>query len=155
MLPRTGLGDEARLAHAPSEQRLPQRVVDLVGAGVGQVLALEPDLRPTTGGGQAAGEGEGRGAPYVVAQERGELGFERRIGAGLVVGVLQLFERGEEGFGHIAPAVGPVVAPWIGQATNVDIGMGCGHSVRLLLRVPCGGLSAKAVTSADQGCGRR
>jgi hypothetical protein len=40
-----GLGDHARLAHAPREQRLSEGVVDLVRAGVVQVLALEVDLR--------------------------------------------------------------------------------------------------------------
>ena len=36
-----GLGDDPRLAEASGQQRLAQRVVDLVGAGVGEVLALE------------------------------------------------------------------------------------------------------------------
>ena len=36
-----GFGDHARLAHATRQQALADRVVDLVGAGVQQVLALE------------------------------------------------------------------------------------------------------------------
>ncbi len=43
VLAGAGLGDDARLAHAPSEQHLPDRVVDLVRAGVIQVFALEID----------------------------------------------------------------------------------------------------------------
>jgi hypothetical protein len=43
VLARPGLGDDPRLAHAPREQRLPDRVVDLVRAGVIEVLALEID----------------------------------------------------------------------------------------------------------------
>ena len=39
------LGDDARLAHAPGEQDLAEHVVDLVRAGVVQLLALEVDLR--------------------------------------------------------------------------------------------------------------
>jgi hypothetical protein len=47
MLPCARLGDDARLAHlARHQQRLAQRVVDLVRARVRQVLALEVDLRP-------------------------------------------------------------------------------------------------------------
>ena len=46
VLARAGLGDEPRLAHAPGQQGLAQGVVDLVGAGVGQVLALEVDAAP-------------------------------------------------------------------------------------------------------------
>ena len=48
VLARAGLGDDARLAHALGQQRLPERVVDLVRARVGEILALEqnPDARP-------------------------------------------------------------------------------------------------------------
>ena len=45
VLAGAGLGDHARLAHALGEQRLADGVVDLVRAGVVQVLALEVDLR--------------------------------------------------------------------------------------------------------------
>ena len=41
VLAGAGLGDDALLAHAPGEQRLAEHVVDLVRAGVGEVLALE------------------------------------------------------------------------------------------------------------------
>ncbi len=45
VLAGAGLGDHARLAHAPGEQRLADGVVDLVRAGVVQVFALQVDLR--------------------------------------------------------------------------------------------------------------
>ena len=45
VLAGAGLGDDAPLAHALREQRLTERVVDLVRAGVRQVLALEEDPR--------------------------------------------------------------------------------------------------------------
>ncbi len=45
MLAGAGFGDDAFLAHAPREQGLPQAVVDLVRAGVEQILALDVDLR--------------------------------------------------------------------------------------------------------------
>ncbi len=41
-----GFGDDAGLAHAAGHQGLADAVVDLVRAGVVQVFALEPDLRP-------------------------------------------------------------------------------------------------------------
>ena len=44
VLAGAGLGDDARLAHALGEQDLAEAVVDLVRAGVVQVLALEIDL---------------------------------------------------------------------------------------------------------------
>ena len=46
VLAGAGFGDHALLAHAQREQRLAERVVDLVGAGVIEVFALEIDLRP-------------------------------------------------------------------------------------------------------------
>ena len=45
MLPRASLGDDALLAHAQTEQRLPYAVVDLVRPGMVQVLSLQVDLR--------------------------------------------------------------------------------------------------------------
>src|SRR5665213_3697312 len=45
VLARTRLRDHALLAKTPGEQRLAHAVVDLVRAGVVQVLALQPDLR--------------------------------------------------------------------------------------------------------------
>ena len=45
VLPRAGFGDDTRLAHAFGEQRLSERVVDLVRAGVREVFALEKDRR--------------------------------------------------------------------------------------------------------------
>ena len=46
MLAGAGLGDDPLLAHPASEERLPDRVVDLVCAGMGQVLALQVDTMP-------------------------------------------------------------------------------------------------------------
>ena len=45
VLARARLGDDAALAQPDGEQRLADGVVDLVGAGVVQVLALQPDVR--------------------------------------------------------------------------------------------------------------
>jgi hypothetical protein len=61
--PGAGLGDDAGLAHAAGQQDLAQHVVDLVRAGVVQLVALEVDLRPAKMLGQALGEIERRGRP--------------------------------------------------------------------------------------------
>ena len=45
VLARAGFGDDALLAHAPREQNLAEHVVDLVRAGVVELVALEIDLR--------------------------------------------------------------------------------------------------------------
>ena len=44
VLAGAGLGDDARLAHAAGEQDLAEAIVDLVRAGVVQLVALEVDL---------------------------------------------------------------------------------------------------------------
>ena len=46
VLAGAGLGDDAVLAHPQREQGLAERVVDLVRAGVVEVLALQIDLGP-------------------------------------------------------------------------------------------------------------
>ena len=46
VLAGAGLGDEPRLAHPLGEQRLAEHVVDLVRAGVVEVLALEQQAQP-------------------------------------------------------------------------------------------------------------
>jgi len=46
VLAGSGLGDHPLLAHAPHQQPLAHDVVDLVGPGVVEILALEEDPRP-------------------------------------------------------------------------------------------------------------
>ena len=62
VLPGAGLRDDPRLAHALGEEPLAERVVDLVGAGVAEVLALQVDARAAGVLGQPLGEVERRRA---------------------------------------------------------------------------------------------
>jgi hypothetical protein len=72
VLAGAGLGDDAPLAHAAREQALREHGVDLVRAGVVEVLALEVDLRADLLG-EARGERERRRAADVVAEQVVEL----------------------------------------------------------------------------------
>ena len=74
-----GLGDHPLLAHPLGQQRLAQRVVDLVGPGVVQVLALQINLRPAKMLGQPPSEIQRTGAARIIAQIPLQLGPERRI----------------------------------------------------------------------------
>jgi hypothetical protein len=63
VLAGAGLGDDAGLAHALGQQDLAEAVVDLVRAGVVQLVALEIDLGAAEMLGQALGEIEREGRP--------------------------------------------------------------------------------------------
>ena len=110
MLTGPGLGNDPLLAHPHGEERLPQDVVDLVRAGVIEVLALEIDARaaavllP-----EAHGLGEGARAPDVGALQPLELGMETRVRHRLREGLVQAVERRRQGLRDEAPAVGTEV----------------------------------------------
>ena len=99
VLAGAGLGDDAGLAHAAGQQDLAHAVVDLVRAGVIQLIALEPDVGATVVLGQTLREIQRAGATDIVGQEVVQLGLERRIGARRVPGRFQLVDGGHQGFG--------------------------------------------------------
>ena len=90
MLARAGLGDDAGLAHALGEKNLAEAIVDLVAAGVVELIALEVDFRTAKMLGQAFGEIERRRTAGVMGVEVFQLGLERRIRLGVGIGLLQL-----------------------------------------------------------------
>ncbi|GAA3067995.1 hypothetical protein GCM10020000_60450 [Streptomyces olivoverticillatus] len=99
VLARAGLGDDAGLAHALGEQRLAQHVVDLVGAGVVEVLALEEDAGAARVFGEAPHLGQGAGAPGVVDHQVAQLGGEGGVRLRLLVLGGDLVDGGDEGLG--------------------------------------------------------
>ena len=91
-------------AHALDEQGLAERVVDLVRAGVVQVLTLEEDTGVETGllfdkCGEARGFGQRARAAHVTLLERHEFLVEFGVGLGLRVHALKLVEGGDEASG--------------------------------------------------------
>ena len=111
VLARAGLGDDPPLAEPAREQRLAERVVELVRAGVEQVLALQVEPLP---GREALGPRERRRAAGVRrSRARGaRAGTTRRASAASPAG-RELVERRDQRLGHVAPAV---VA--VGQASS-------------------------------------
>ena len=118
MLAGAGLGDDARLAHALGQQHLAQHVVDLVRAGVVQLVALEVDLGAAQLLGQALGEIERAGPAGIVLQQIVEFVLERRIGLGRVVGLLQLEDQRHQRFGDIAAAENAEMAALVGAGAE-------------------------------------
>ena len=104
VLAGAGLGDDAGLADALGEEGLADGVVDLVGAGVGQVLALEPDGGAAGELGEALGLVEGGGTADEVAAVEVDLGEEVGIFLDLLVLLLDLHEGLGQGFGDELPA---------------------------------------------------
>ena len=119
VLPGAGLGDDPALAHADREQRLAERVVDLVRAGVGQVFALEEDPR-------AAGRLRSAAwlrRPASAARRSASAGasssaLKRRVVARREVGALELLDRLDQRLGHEAAAELAEVAARVGIAAR-------------------------------------
>jgi len=104
VLPCARFRDDLCFAHAPGEDCLRQGIVDLVGPGVGEVLALqEQSLQPQCRG--EPGRGSQWGGPsHKVPQFTFQLGEERWIRQGRAKGGLQIEERLHEGFRGVAAA---------------------------------------------------
>src|SRR5581483_10162208 len=81
------------------------RVVDLVRAGVVEVLALEVD-RMASALAESAGFVQRRGPTHVVAQQRAELAVEIRVIARRQPRGLELGQRRHQRLGHVLTAVG-------------------------------------------------
>ncbi len=88
MLAGAGLGDDAGLAHAAGELDLAEAIVDLVRAGMVQLVALEIDLGAAETLGQPLGEIERAGAAGIMGVELVQLGLEARIALGGLIGRL-------------------------------------------------------------------
>ena len=106
------------LAHAAGEEDLAERVVDLVGAGVVELVALEVDLRAAEPLGQALGEVERRGAADVVLPEVVHLGPEGRVGLGLLVLGLEVEDERHQRLGDEAAAEVAETAALVGAGAE-------------------------------------
>src|SRR5436190_3224420 len=98
-----GFSDHAVFPHPLDEQGLAEAVVDLVRAGVQQVLALQVDFCTANFFGESPGEKQRSWAPGEGLQEFAQSRFESRIAFGAFVFTLELFERGHEGLRNVTP----------------------------------------------------
>ena len=105
VLSRPGLGDHALLADALGEQGLAEHVVDLVRAGVVEVLALQDDAGAAGVLRESRHLGDDRGAPGVGAMQLGQLRLERGIDLRGLVGRGELVDRGDQRLRHETAAV--------------------------------------------------
>jgi hypothetical protein len=117
--PGAGLRDHPGLSHAAREQRLADGVVDLVRAGVVEVLALDVDAGAAAFLGQSFRKIDWARTPDVVLQLMPELGLERRVLARALVGDAQLVERRGERLGDEHAAVRPEMPSGVRQVIHL------------------------------------
>ena len=117
-----GFRDHALLAHVAREQRLADGVVDLVRAGVVQVLALEIDLRAAEHLRPAPRVVDRARAADVMLQLMVEFGHERRVAATALVGIAQFIERVAQGLGDEDAAIRAKVPARVGQVIHLHSG---------------------------------
>ena len=104
MLARAGFGNEPLLSHPSRKQGLAEAVVDLVRAGVGQVLALQINLCAVELLGHALGKVERGGAPGVFAQVIIQLVLKSLVVFRFLVGVGEFDDGRHERLGDKPPA---------------------------------------------------
>ena len=105
VLAGAGFGNDALLAHAPGQQALAERVVDLVRAGMEQVFALEINLGAAQFFRQSLGKVERRGPAGKVLEQASQFGLKRSVGLGKLVFVFQFEQRGHQRLRHIPSAI--------------------------------------------------
>ena len=133
VLAGAGLGDDPRLAHADGEQDLADAVVDLVRAGVVQVLALEVDLRAFASGriaaqrlGQTLGIIKRRGVADEMLEQPVEFGMEALVHLRGAIFALEVEDQRHQRLGDVAAAELPEMSVSIGLGAE-RIGKGHDH----------------------------
>ena len=119
MLSSACLGYDALLAHAFGQQRLAQSIVDLVGAGMGQVLPLQVYLGPAGLPCEIGGVVKCCGPPGVGGIQSLQLTLEPRVPLEATVGAFQLFQSGHQGLGHEPATERPEMASLVGQGRGI------------------------------------
>ena len=97
------------LAHAHGKEPLPEAIINFVRASVQQVFALQINARAAEMFREPPGKLQRRRTSREIVQHRIELGAEFRIFAGFRIGSLELFERRDQRFRHVAAAVRPII----------------------------------------------
>jgi hypothetical protein len=133
VLARAGFRDDPGLAHADRQQDLADAVVDLVRAGVVQLVALEPDLGAHTLGcilaqflGEAGREIERAGPADIVFEQVVEFGGNAGSALAFAVFLLEIEDQRHQRFGDIAAAELAEMAALVGLVAEA-VGGRHGH----------------------------
>ena len=122
VLTGAGFRDQTGLAHLFRQQCLTEHVVDLMGAGVVQILAFEVDLRTAEVVCHMLRKVQARRTSCVVVQQLGQLCVEFRIVLIVVIGFFQLDDSVHQRFRHVLTAVyaKTSLAHWFAPFTSAD-----------------------------------
>ena len=105
MLAGTGLGYDLGLAHALGKQRLTKDIIDLVRAGVVQLVSLQIQFGPAIMGCQPLGEIERARPTDIMGLVVSQLACELGICCRGLVGAFHLKDQRHQGLGHKAAAM--------------------------------------------------
>ena len=118
MLAGAGLGDDALLAHAARDHDLAEHVIDLVRAGVVELLTLEIDFCTAQMLGQSLGEIKRRWPADIVLEVAVHLRLERRIGLGVGIGLFQIEDQRHQRLGDEASAENAEMTALVGAGAE-------------------------------------
>ena len=131
MLAGAGFGDDFGFAHAPGKQGLAHHIVDFVGAGMVQLVALQIQLGTAIVGAQTGGQEERAGPADVMLFVVFELVDKSGVPLGGGVGFLHLKDQWHQRFGDKAPAEYSEMSALVGAiAISVE---GCAHGLCIRL----------------------
>jgi hypothetical protein len=99
VLPGTGFGNDARLAHAFRQKRLADGIVDLVRAGVIQILSLQIDSGPAATLRQTLRKIQRAGPANVMSKQALQFVGESRVSLGASIFGRELLESVHQRFG--------------------------------------------------------
>lgn len=115
VLAGAGFRDHAAFAHAAGEEGLAQGIIDLMGAGVEQVLAFQVDTGTLEFAREALGEIKGRWSARVVPHKVGQFLLERRVDFGAGIFGREITQGGHERLRDEHAPVRAEVSPGVGE----------------------------------------
>ena len=105
MLPGAGFRDDARFAHALRQHDLPQHRIDLMRAGMVQLITLEIDFRTAELLRQAFGQPKRAGPADIMRQKPAPFIHEGRVALRFLIGFFNLKDQRHQRFCDETPTI--------------------------------------------------
>ena len=105
MLPGAGFRDDARFAHALRQHDLPQHRIDLMRAGMVQLITLEIDFCTTELLRQAVCQPQRARPPHIMGQQAAPFIHEGRVALRFLIGFFNLKDQRHQRFGNETPTI--------------------------------------------------